>query len=279
MKRRELLKSAQERLAACGVENAQAEAKWLYLSILSLEESEWLLRREENASNEEEAALEKRILRRISGEPIQYILGKWPFLSLELFVGPGVLIPRPETELLCEAAAEHLPRGASVLDLCAGSGAVGLGICSLGQEIHADCVELFEAAFSYLARNLEKYPYDARAIRYDVLIPPDRRFGAYDRIVSNPPYVAAKDLAALAREVSFEPETALSGGEDGLLFYRAILKNWLPLLKAGGELYVEIGEDQGVVLSEMMKEAGLTKIRILKDFSGLDRIAAARKDD
>ena len=279
MKRRELLLQIEKRLREGDVEESRGEARWLCEAAFSVSQSEWLLTRERECSEAEQAAAEALLLRRLSGEPVQYILGKWPFLSLELFVGPGVLIPRPETEQLCEEAAKGLCAGDHVLDLCAGTGAVGLGICSLKAGVLADCVELYKEASDYLCRNIARYRYPVRAICYDVFEKPDARFGTYDRIVSNPPYNAQSELAALPRELSFEPVTALSGGEDGLLFYRAILKNWLPLLKTGGELYVEIGEDQGAALSEMMQEAGLREIRILKDFSGLDRIAAARKDD
>ena len=279
MTRRELLKQTENALASGGIENAPSEARWLLENFFSLSENEWFLNREKNCTQTEAAAVEELTRRRISGEPLQYLIGRWPFLSLSLYVGPGVLIPRPETEQLCQAAAENLKEGSSILDLCSGSGAVGLGICSLKKAVSADGVELSRDAFSYLERNLNQYPYKTRAISYDVLNRPDCRFGQYDLIVSNPPYIADKELSALPRELSFEPEMALSGGEDGLLFYRAILANWLTLLRPGGSVYFEIGENQGEKLRELLYGSGLSDIRILKDFSGNDRIASARKED
>ena len=269
----------ERRLQEGGVEESRAEARWLCEEVFSVSQSEWLLTRECECSETQIAAAEALLQRRLSGEPVQYILGRWPFLSLELFVGPGVLIPRPETEQLCEAAAKDLCAGDRVLDLCAGTGAVGLGICSLKTGVSADCVELYEKASDYLCRNIARYRYPVRAIRFDVFEKPDARFGLYERIVSNPPYNAESELAVLPRELSFEPQTALCGGEDGLVFYRAILENWLCLLKTGGEIWFEIGEDQGAALRNMLSERGLSDVRILKDQSGLDRIATARKED
>ncbi len=213
--------------------------------------------------------------RRAAGEPLQYVLGTWDFLDLTLEVGEGVLIPRPETELLCETAAEYLqtishPR---VLDLCAGSGCVGLGIASLCPSATVTAVEKSDKAFYYLQRNIRRYPsLSVTAIQADVLKHTPPYPGTFDAIVSNPPYIPASDLAGLQREVQYEPTMALDGGEDGLVFYRAIVNRWIPMLVSGGILAVEIGIGQSEEVSRLFTEAGLKNVHIRCDFAGIPRV-------
>ena len=226
-------------------------------------------------SAQEEAAFEKMIVRRSEGEPLQYILGEWDFLNLTLRVGPGVLIPRPETELLCETAVSYLRRKKApvVLDLCAGTGAVGIGICSLLPEAGAVCAELYDVPYNCLCENISRYPqYLVRPIRADVLKGTPALTEFFDGIVSNPPYIRTDQLPILQREVRREPQEALDGGEDGLDFYRAIFRHWLKYIRRDGFLAVEIGEEQGENVKCMMEEANLVQIRVLKDFAGLDRV-------
>ena len=197
-----------------------------------------------------EAEFRAALSRRIGGEPLQYILGEWDFMALTLHCGPGVLIPRDDTAVLVEAAAKRLagvsvPRG---LDLCAGTGAVGL--------------------------MLARYPQLAvEAVQGDVLAPAFAASvpGGFDFIVSNPPYIETGELPDLQREVQREPRTALDGGADGLVFYRAVCALWAEKLRSGGVLALEIGETQGRAVSDLFEAAGLTDIRIHKDTAGLDR--------
>ena len=160
---------------------------------------------EKEVSENQEKAFISAVCQRASETPLQYILGKWDFLDLELFVGEGVLIPRPETEELCEKASKLLKENGKVLDLCAGSGAIGLGICSLRKDASALCVEYYDKAFSYLEKNIEKYSLPVESKKYDVLSLPDETFGKYDLIVSNPPYIKSEDIASLQNEVKKEP--------------------------------------------------------------------------
>ncbi len=212
--------------------------------------------------------------RRAAGEPLQYILGAWDFLSLTLEVGKGVLIPRPDTELLCEVAAAHLhsipePR---VLDLCAGSGCVGLGVASLIPNAHVTEVELSDEAFSYLRRNIARYPqYDVTAVKDNVLAPTST-YTLVDEILSNPPYIPSADIPSLMREVQHEPKMALDGDADGLAFYRAIMKHWLPLLKPNGMLAFEVGIGQATDVAAMMDAVGLQSVKMHRDLGGVDRV-------
>lgn len=218
--------------------------------------------------------------RRAAGEPLQYLLGTWDFLDLTLAVGAGVLIPRPETELLCEVAADRLrPLPSSqVLDLCAGSGCVGLGIASLCPSVTVTALEKSPQAMAYLERNLAAYPrLHVTAREADVLRDAALFDGMVDAVVSNPPYIPSADLDGLQREVQREPSIALDGGEDGLVFYRTIARDWTPKIRRGGFVAVEIGIGQAEDVCRLFAEAGLINIHKFPDFSGIDRVICGEK--
>ncbi len=218
--------------------------------------------------------------RRASGEPLQYLLGTWDFLNLTLEVGEGVLIPRPETELLCETVAKHLSQipSANVLDLCAGTGCVGLGIAALCPHATVTAVELSDKAFEYLQRNIKRYPaFSVSAQKADVLSDFDAVDGTFDAIVSNPPYIPDEDMQALQREVQHEPRMALAAG-DGYRFYRIIAEQWTKKLKAGGLLAVEVGIGQAETVEEMFRKAGLCNVRSLCDFADIPRVVIGENE-
>lgn len=221
------------------------------------------------------AVFENLILRR-TREPLQYILGRWEFDGMELRVGEGVLVPREDTLALVEGACAALSGKPSpkILDLCAGSGAVGLAIARRIPGAQVICVEKSSEALRYLRLNTEEFGGGrVRCREGDVLLSPEASgiTGTFDCIVSNPPYIPAADIEGLAWEVRCEPRMALDGGSDGLLFYRAICGLWKPLLCDGGTLAFEIGYDirEGVVA--IMEENRLCHIGAVKDFWGIDR--------
>ncbi|MBR5135086.1 MAG: peptide chain release factor N(5)-glutamine methyltransferase [Clostridia bacterium] len=219
-------------------------------------------------------ALLSAVSRRAKGEPLQYILGQWDFLSLTLDVGEGVLIPRPDTELLCEVVVERLRsvEAPDILDLCAGSGCVGIGICSLRDGVKTTEVELSDEALVYLRKNTARYPqYDVSIVQDDVCAPKET-YGVYDAVVSNPPYIPTADLDGLMREVQREPKMALDGDEDGLRFYRVLTSYWKRHLKAGGLLAVEIGIGQSEDVARLFVENGFQNITVHRDFGGIDRV-------
>lgn len=228
---------------------------------------------------EEQARLLDGAKQRAAGRPLQYILGQWDFLNLTLRVGEGVLIPRPDTERLCEWAAERLSetKAPRILDLCAGSGCVGLGVASLCPGVYGEEVEWSPEAEVYLRRNLDRYSqWPLRPVRADVLAgPPEELMGErYDALLSNPPYIPSAELGGLMREVRREPAMALDGGGDGLCFYRAILARWLPLLSPGGFCAVEVGVSQAEDVAELMRRAGLERREIVRDYGGIQRVVA-----
>lgn len=224
----------------------------------------------------------KRVLaaadRRGAGEPLQYLLGTWDFLSLTLEVGDGVLIPRPETELLCEITAARLKGTAQprVLDLCAGSGCVGLGIASLCPSASVTAVEKSPEALGYLKRNLSRYPqWRVTPLCADILTEEIAVSEPFDAIVSNPPYIPTAELPALQREVQHEPAMALDGGEDGLRFYRVIAERWIGHLRPGGFVAVEVGIGQAEAVARLFSQTGLTAVSCNEDFAGIPRVVCA----
>ncbi len=209
--------------------------------------------------------------RRTKGEPLQYLLGEWEFYGLPFVVGPGVLIPRPDTEHLVDAALQFLkshPR-AAVADLCAGSGCVGLAIQKNTPHCQVTLVEKSDEAFAYLQKNASVLAPKAKRVQADILA---GGFGQYDLIVSNPPYICKGLLPNLQTEVLYEPKMALDGGEDGLTFYRGIVKHWLPCLQKGGALMVEIGYDQAAAVTALFADAGLTDVKTIQDYGKNDRV-------
>lgn len=225
--------------------------------------------------------LERAVDERAARRPLQYILGNWDFLHLNLKVGEGVLIPRPDTEILCETAADFLQKTGAVqprvLDLCAGSGCVGLGIASLYGGTTVTALERSPEALTFLRQNVADSGLTATVVEGDVLLPPPAEFGTFDVIVSNPPYIPTDDLSSLMPEVQREPRMALDGGADGLTFYRAITSLWLPLLKDGGLLAVEIGQGQEEDVAALFEAAGLRNVTAVSDLAGILRVVAGRK--
>lgn len=277
---RELYLKARRELAAGGVDSPGQDSLALLGAFFGLDRPGLALHGEEVPPPETEAVFLRAVAERADRRPLQYILGEWDFLGLTLRVGEGVLVPREDTAVLVKALAQKLKNRAAPitgLDLCAGTGAVGLGLCSLLPGTEVACVELSEQAFPFLQQNLAAYPqYHTSAVKGDVLLP--ETAGKYapaslDFIASNPPYIRAEELPGLQAEVQKEPAMALNGGTDGLDFYRAITALWLPLLKPGGVLAVEIGEDQGAEVSRLFSSHGLEHVEILPDLAGLDRCA------
>ncbi|MBR0447160.1 MAG: peptide chain release factor N(5)-glutamine methyltransferase [Clostridia bacterium] len=276
--RRQWLTEATARLTAAGCEDAAFDARCLLEDFGGLPRGQ--AAEDTPLTDAQLAALTTALAQREAGRPLQYILGQWDFLALTLQVGEGVLIPRPDTELLCEAAAERLrsvsaPR---VLDLCAGSGCVGLGMASLVPTTTVTAVELSDEALPYLRANVARYPQYAIAVRQGNVLTDYTDFdGPYDAILSNPPYIPTADLAGLQREVQHEPKMALDGAEDGLLFYRMIAEHWCDKLAENGFVAVEVGIGQAADVAALFTACGLENTEVLTDLGGVQRVVIARK--
>jgi release factor glutamine methyltransferase len=219
------------------------------------------------------------IQRRIGGEPTQYLTGLKDFYGRKLIVDPRVLIPRPETELLVEAVLRELPKDAPsrVLDLCTGSGCVAVTIAAERAQASVWAVDISHDACEVAKLNAEKLLVASRVtvIEGDLFAPVPQ--GAkFDAIVSNPPYVKTADLPGLQKEVLREPKLALDGGADGLDLVRRIADGAKAWLKAGGQLALEIGDEEGPAVNEILMRAGYRETRVEKDLARLDRLAFGR---
>ncbi len=215
---------------------------------------------------EDEGWLRKAVDRRLNGEPLQYILGEWEFMGLPFVVGPGALIPRQDTETLCEAALLWLKDRpcAAILDLCCGTGCIGVSLARLGGA-KAAFADISPAALALARRNADRNGVGGPFYESDLF---DRVPGIYDLIACNPPYLTAEEMKNCQRELTFEPALALYGGEDGLHFYRRLAAEWAKHVSPGGLLLMEIGHAQGAAVKALFPNA-----KILKDVCGLDRVA------
>ena len=230
-------------------------------------------------TQQQQEQLRQLASRRLEGEPLQYLLGEWEFYGLTLKVGPGVLIPRPDTETLVEAGLSYLKgrTGCRVLDLCAGTGCVGLAVERSAKNISAlYALEKEEAAFFYLKENLAAYESRIMPLHQDGLAPGPEA-DRLDLILCNPPYLTGEDMESLQTEVRYEPPSALDGGEDGLDFYRRLTAVWKDRLVPGGLLAYEIGMGQQEDVSRILTREGLEQIHWKEDLSGIVRVVAGRK--
>lgn len=267
-------------LEDAGNESPAFDAGCLFEKAFGLGRQERILQSSREADAQKVQAYFSMAKERAAGRPLQYILGEWPFLGFMLKVGEGVLIPREETELLVRTAAEMLKnvQNPKIADLCSGTGAVALGLASLLPGAEVTAAEKYPQALRYLRQNIQEAGIPGvTAAEADVLSSAAaEHFPSLDGIVSNPPYVCRADLSGLQEEVRREPREALDGGEDGLLFYRAIAKIWLPKLKPGGIAAVEIGEEQAQAVEKLFS-GRLTGLRVLQDFNGLDRVVCGAR--
>lgn len=263
------------------VEEPDSQAHWLFSHFFGLSRPQRALHAGDLLSDEKLRLLRQAITRRIAGEPLQYILGEWTFMDIPLKVGPGVLIPRDDTEVCVRSCIERLQIAGLVpgriLDLCAGSGAIALAMADRYPEAEVTALEAMPEAFAYLRQNCSAFPAvrpTAGDLFTDFRLFPESYF---DVILSNPPYIASKELSSLPREVQQEPAAALDGGEDGLRFYRAIVSCWLPRLRPGGVLSLEIGEDQAEAVMSLLAHAGADSPLLHRDLSGLPRCVTAQR--
>lgn len=264
-------------LRQAGIEAPGFELDLLLETFCAVSQKDRLLYPDRKLTPEQTKQIEQLLSRRIKGEPLQYLLGWWEFYGRRFSVGPGVLIPRPDTEKLVELVLKELedipsPR---VADLCAGSGCIGLTIACERPDAQVSLLELSPQAADFCKKNREILAPRCSFFQADVL-KDTQGLNHLDAVLSNPPYIPSADLPALQQEVQREPSMALDGEEDGLRFYREIPVLWKKTLKSGGLLAFEIGFDQAKPVCALLKEAGFEKIRVEKDYGGNDRVVLAR---
>jgi len=260
-----------KRLEDAGIENARWDAECLILHHVCVSRASLLSDLDRNF---DDPALLDAVKRRCEREPLQYLLGEWEFYRQTYTVSPDCLIPRADTELLVEEAIRRLPQGARFADLCTGSGCIAISVLAERTDTQAFALEKFPATLALAKKNAERNGVLDRfsPICADVLDTPPA-LPRLDAILSNPPYIATEVIETLSPEVKREPRAALDGGEDGLLFYRAILDAYAPLLTPDGFVLFEIGYDQGDALVALGKAHGFSHVEILRDLGGCDRVA------
>lgn len=222
--------------------------------------------------------LQKAIQRRKQGVPLQYILGKWDFYDLTFNVGEGVLIPRPETEMLVDFTLEKVKNTEHpvIFDLCAGTGCIGLTVAKHCKDATVFLLEKEENAVKYLMENKDMLKLDNTYIINDDLFTVDlSKLPDADIILSNPPYIQSGEISQLQREVLFEPVSALDGGVDGLDFYRNIADRWCGKVKKDGFIALECGEEQSNAIIELFNGKYCEK-QVIFDFNNIDRIVTFR---
>lgn len=228
-------------------------------------------------SPEIEEAVRALAERHTGGEPVAYLIGEWEFYGLTLEVTPAVLIPRADTEVLAEAAVEFAGRmeRCRLLDLCTGSGCVGLAAAANVPGCRVLLGDVSEKALEVCRRNVRRCGLADRvkADVLDALAPPPASIGTFHCITCNPPYITRGEMETLDRSVKdFEPHLALCGGEDGLDFYRAIVRNWKAALTEGGRMYFEVGAGQADAVLGLMRNGGFADVNILPDTQGIGRV-------
>lgn len=272
-----LYMDVRQELRRAGIDAATLEAQELVAFAAGKTRQELLRDGRLYVPQEVEQRAAALVERHLAGEPLAYLIGEWSFCGMDLDIDENVLIPRVDTEVLAEQAIDFVktlqePR---VLDLCAGSGCVGLAVAKFCPGSHVVLGELMEGALRVCRRNIRRTGLTAQVLPWQVnaLDGPPPRFGEFDCIVSNPPYIPDGDIAGLDVSVrDYEPLTALKGGGDGLDFYRVISDKWRACLHPGSRLYFEVGIGQADDVLRIMRAQGFGDIEVVPDTAGIPRV-------
>ena len=293
---KEMLTMGEKQLMDSDIADATRDCKILYCYMMDIPFSKIILEYQKVLQDRLCDKYFELIDRRSKGEPVQYIMGCQEFMGLEFIVNENVLIPRQDTETLVEDALEIINTGTlrgedmdvkrkewDILDLCTGSGAIGVSLARIANKVNVTCSDISEGAIKVAKENAQKHGL-AKSMKFeqgDLFKPFNKHFRKqkFDMIISNPPYIKSSVIPTLQREVcEHEPLSALDGGESGLDFYDRIVSGVGSHLKKGGVLLMEIGNDQGEAVSGLLSRNGeFTSIRVLRDLAQRDRIVFAKK--
>lgn len=273
----ELIEFGTKKLKAANVEAYLLDTQLLLANVLDKDKLFIITNRDKKVSNEDKKTFENLISKRENKMPLKYILGETEFMGLDFDVEEGVLIPRADTEILVEEVLKLIPEDIEieVCDLCSGSGAIGISLAHYKKNIKVEEIDFYNIPEKVTKRNIKRHNLEERVcfIKSDLLAKSIEKNKKYDFIVSNPPYIKEDIIETLMDDVKkHEPHTALSGGSDGLIFYRRIIEESKLVLNDKGVLAFEIGHDQGEELKNLMSAAGFYNIKITKDLAGLDRV-------
>ncbi len=268
-------RNAVKQLSQSGCESPEFDARCFIEHCFGLNNTGFLLKAQSQADENKLLFFEDCIKRRCNKEPLQYIIGEWDFYKYTFKVKPGVLIPRPETELIVEYAINNFTKsyGGVIYDLCCGSGCIGISVAKQFPMCKVFCIDISDEAVSLTEENKDRLEaYNVTVVKADLF----EGFSALslpqpDVILSNPPYIASDEIDGLQEEVKFEPRLALDGGPDGLKFYRVIAEKWFPYIRKGGFCVCECGEMQARnILNIYLNIAD--NADIIKDASGTERV-------
>ena len=258
------------KLQNAGIDEAALDARLLLEYVCDTDRNTLLVHGERPVSEEEQSRYEEYIEKRERHVPLQYITGEQEFMGLSFQVNENVLIPRQDTEILTEEALRELSDGMDVLDMCTGSGCILLSLLKYTNDCHGVGVDISEKALEVAEENNRRLGKDAVFLQSNLF---EKVEGKFDVIVSNPPYIRSDVIPTLMEEVkTYEPMSALDGREDGLYFYREIVKQAGGYLNRGGKLFFEIGCEQAEDVSKLLTDAGYKEVQVVKDLAGLDRV-------
>jgi len=275
---------ARQRLRKAGIDSAQLEAREIVCFAADKSREQFVRDMALYASDQVERRVEALVQRRLDGEPVAYIIGEWEFYGLPLDISRDVLIPRLDTEVLAERAillARENGAETRVLDLCAGSGCVGLAVAANVPQCRVVLADVSEGALKVCKQNIRRNDLNARvtALLADAREAPASTLWDFDVIACNPPYIPTGDIPGLDKSVQgYEPHLALDGGADGLDFYRAIARKWGVALRLGGRLLFEVGAGQAPDVELILGEFGYTDIQTFSDTQGIWRVVQGTVD-
>lgn len=281
---RQLYEFGAQALTQAGVAEAGLDARLLLEYICHTDRNALLVYGDSERSSLEEQFYREVIARRAARMPLQYITGEQEFMGLSFRVNGHTLIPRQDTELLVEEAMRYLGDGMRILDLCTGSGCILLSLLRYSNRCEGIGIDISPGALAVARENAARLGLEAVFLEGDLFAPLEEYFSAaagndrlFDMIISNPPYIETAVIGTLMPEVrEHEPLQALDGRDDGLFFYRAILRQARDYMRAGGWIFFEIGYNQGAAVRALLEEGGFADAAIVQDYAGLDRIAMAR---
>lgn len=271
MTRKEAVRRAEQKLADAGIADAEIDARYLFFHVTGLNRMELLLYGEEEVPEEICKTYDALTAKRAEHIPLQYLTGVQEFMGMEFRVTPDVLIPRQDTECLVEEVLKYSEEK-RLLDVCTGSGCIAVSLAKLSKLSYAAACDLSPEALKVARSNAAGLGAEIEFFEGDLL---EAVSGTYDIIVSNPPYIRSNVIEKLMPEVRcHEPRMALDGAADGLEFYRRITADAGHYLAAEGMLFFEIGSDQAEAVAELMRRNGFSKIKVRKDYAGLDRVVS-----
>ncbi len=266
-----LYQIGKEQLQKAGITDAELDARLLLEFICHTDRNALYAHGDQEIEDEKMQDFLQLIEKRAAHIPLQHLTGEQNFMGLDFLVNEHVLIPRQDTEILVEEIMRDLHDGIRILDMCTGSGCILLSLLHYSNDCSGVGVDVSEDALAVARQNADRLAEkQAVFIQSDLF---EKVEGSFDLIVSNPPYIISQEIAGLMPEVrEHEPHLALDGKDDGLHFYREIIKGAMPHLKRGGQLFFEIGYDQGEAVQALLAANGYTEIAVVKDYAGLDRV-------